>query len=73
MAAMTDQERLEKAEQAYHDLQTGQMVRVFVDQNGERIEYTAAKKSDLYSYILQLRGRISPLAVNIPRPIGFFF
>lgn len=73
MAALTDQQRLEQAEQAYHELQTGQSVRVFVDQNGERIEYTAAKKSDLYGYIIQLRGRIAPLAVDMPRPIGFFF
>lgn len=70
---MTDQERLAQAESAYHDLMTGSATKVFVDQNGERVEFIAAKKSDLYSYIQQLRGSVAPNTVNVPRPFGFIF
>lgn len=73
MAVLTNQERLEAAESAYHDLMTGNAVTVFVDQNGERVEYARAKAGDLYSYIIQLRGLIAPAGVTIPRPLGFVF
>ena len=38
----------------YHKLMTGKAVRVMVDQNGERIEYTAVKSDDLLAYIRDL-------------------
>lgn len=51
-------ERLSEAETAYHDLQTGRMARVFVDQNGERIEYTPTSASRLLTYINDLKGQL---------------
>lgn len=50
--------KLAEAENAYHQLMTGQSVRVFVDQNGERVEYSAANKQSLINYIAQLRSSI---------------
>ena len=50
--------RLAEAEQAQHDLLTGKSVRVFVDQNGERIEYTVANRSALAAYIADLKRQI---------------
>ena len=47
--------RLEEAEQAYHNLRMGQVARVFVDQNGERVEYAATSTSGLRAYILELK------------------
>jgi len=47
--------RLAQAEQAYHDLRMGGMARVFVDQNGERVEYAATNVGGLRSYILELK------------------
>lgn len=56
MAILTIQQQYEQATQAYHDLNTGRMARVVVDQNGERVEFVAANKTALYNYILQLRA-----------------
>ena len=70
---MTVEQRLKEAEQAYHDLNTGSAVKVFVDQNGERVEYSTVKKADLQRYIMELRAQIAPIAISIPRPLGFFF
>lgn len=55
----TLQERLNEAEAAYHDLQIGKSVRVFVDQNGERVEYSAANAARLAAYIADLKRQIS--------------
>lgn len=57
------QQMLDEARQAYHDLLTGRAVRVVVDQNGERIEYTAANRSALSAYISDLERQ---LGVTIP-------
>jgi predicted TPR repeat methyltransferase len=51
----TLQARLAEAETAYHKLVTGQAARVFVDQNGERIEYVSATRSSLLAYISELK------------------
>ena len=42
---------LTEARAAYHNLATGRMARVFVDQNGERIEYAVGNKNTLAAYI----------------------
>lgn len=75
--------KLKEAEQAYHDLMTGGSVRVYVDQNAERIEYTAGNKQNLLNYIIQLRAmicRIDPtdpvcaIGLGIARgPVGVIF
>jgi len=55
-----------EASKAYHMLMTGGSVRVFVDQNAERVEYNSANKAGLYAYMLQLRGLICQLEPNNP-------
>lgn len=55
------QTRLAEAENAHHDLQTGRMARVFVDQNGERVEYVSANSWRLSAYIQELKRQISAL------------
>lgn len=52
------------AESAYHDLITGRQARVFVDQNGERIEYVASNASRLAGYIAQLRRQLGVSSVG---------
>ncbi len=56
---MTDQEKLDDAKAQLHLLLTGQQARVFVDQNGERIEYTAANRAALQRYVHQLETQIA--------------
>lgn len=62
MTVLTDIERatyttrLAEAEQAYHDYRMGNSARVFVDQNGERVEYAATNINGLRAYILELKG-----------------
>lgn len=60
--------RLNEARKAYHDLMMGQSARVFVDQNGERVEYTAANAARLAAYIANLErlcglGTLGPMRV----------
>lgn len=50
---------LAQAEVAYHTLNLGQQAKVFVDQNGERIEYNAATRGQLLSYIESLKLQIN--------------
>lgn len=71
---MTNAQRLAEAEQAYHALMTGTQVRVFVDQDGTRVEYTATNKASLYSYIQTLRSmNAGGDAAPVFRPLGFTF
>ena len=50
-----------EASAQYHKLMTGQTARVYVDQSGERIEYTAVKASSLRAYVLDLEAQIAAL------------
>jgi hypothetical protein len=52
-------ERLVEAEAAYHDLQIGKSARVYADQNGERVEFTAANAARLLGYIKDLKLQIA--------------
>ena len=65
------QQQLEDAEAKYHLLLTGQAARVMVDQNGERVEFKTANKSDLAEYIAQLKIDLGKTALKQRRPIGF--
>jgi len=56
---VTLQQQLDEAKAQYHLLVTGQMARVVVDQNGERVEYNAANRGALQSYIQQLENKIA--------------
>jgi len=47
--------RLTDAETAYHDLRLGKSARVFVDQNGERVEFAVANAGRLQAYIWELK------------------
>lgn len=76
MADPTTALLLKEAEAAYHSLSIGTMARVVVDQNGSRVEYTAANRTSLYNYIQELRAKcpgVSGCAVNIGGPAGFIF
>lgn len=66
--------RLAQAEEAYHDLCTGQAIRVLVDQNGDRVEYTAATRQGLWAYILLLKSQLNNAEpVSVSGPAGFIF
>lgn len=56
---MTIAEDLTDAQEQYHALLTGQKVRVVVDQNGERVEFTSANIGRLASYIDRLKAQIA--------------
>lgn len=66
---MTLEEQLVDAKSAYHELQVGRSARVFVDQNGERIEYTAANRQHLARYILELEAKIAGTSVGTGGPL----
>jgi hypothetical protein len=57
----TLQARLTAAEEAYHNLQIGCSARVVVDQNGERVEYSAANSAKLAAYINELKRQLGQL------------
>ena len=62
------QKRLKEAESAYHELMLGQVARVFVDQNGERVEYAAANAERLRAYIASLKVDLG-IPLNIAGPL----
>jgi hypothetical protein len=67
-------QQLAEANLAYHQLVTGTMPRVIVDQNGEKVEFTAANKASLAAYIGQLQGALGVTpALAVTSPAMFFF
>lgn len=54
----TLQERLDEAEQAYHDLCIGKGVVELRDSNGETVRYNIASLPRLTAYIAQLKGEL---------------
>lgn len=52
------------AEAAYHSLLLGTQARVVVDQNGERVEYTAANRSALKAYIQELTDLLAEVSTR---------
>jgi hypothetical protein len=63
--------RLANAESAYDKLMTGKSTRVFVDQNGERIEYAVANASRLSAYIAELRRLLGKQTITGPMSVWF--
>ncbi len=64
------------ARAAYKKLITGGSVRVFVDQNGERVEYSAANLQALKDWIRDLDSVCGDSAPSDPvpqRPLGYTF
>lgn len=70
--ALTTAQKLEDAEKAYHDLLTGRALRVVVDRNGERVEFTAANRQMLKAYIDELRTQLG-LGGSSNGPLQFLF
>lgn len=67
---------LADARTALKKLLTGQSARVFVDQNGERVEFTAINLQALKDWITALEAVCGPNASTsqLPqRPFGFTF
>ncbi len=62
MVILTEREQLEvwlaEARLAYHQLNMGQRAKVFVDQNGERIEYEGSTRGQLLAYIRELERQL---------------
>lgn len=66
--------KIKQAEKAQHALYTGTAARVFVDQNGERVEYFKADLSALSKYIADLKASLPGAApVKYARPMRFTF
>lgn len=61
-------ERLADAESALHQLIIGGGTRVYVDQNGERVEYFKADTAKLRAYIMELKLALG--LVDAPRPLN---
>ena len=70
--ALTTTQKLEEAEKAYHDLLTGRALRVVVDRNGERVEFTAMNRQMLKAYIDELRTQLG-LNTTSNAPLQFIF
>lgn len=62
---------LTEAENAYHSLMMGGSVRVTVDQNGERVEFTAANSANLQKYIWWLKSQLGLVAPSAPAGVIF--
>lgn len=71
----SQQQQLDSAREAYHNLITGRMARVVVDQNGERVEFTPANATRLQAYIqtLEAECRAAASGGRTRGPFGFFF
>lgn len=67
--------RLDDARAQFHQLVTGTAARVIVDQNGERVEFTAANKGVLSNYIMSLEAQLAvvPAASRVLGPARFIF
>jgi hypothetical protein len=58
----------------YRDLISGNKARVIVDQNGERVEFTAANAPRLYALIQEAEACLNPSTpTRAHRPMGFYF
>lgn len=64
------QARLTEAEDALHKLLIGNSARVYVDQNGERVEYNAANAARLRAYIMELKIALGNKSVPGPMRVG---
>lgn len=64
MTELSDEEKamitanLSEAEKAYHVLRIGSQARIFVDQNGERVEFAVANADRLRAYIMEMKAQL---------------
>jgi hypothetical protein len=63
---ITAQDRLNQAEDALHQKLMDGSARVFVDQNGERVEYSVPSIPRLKGYILQLQIELGQTCLPTP-------
>lgn len=61
---------LTEAEASLHRLMCGESARVFVDQNGERVEYAVANANRLRSYIFELKVKLGLVSGVGPMSAG---
>lgn len=66
------QAKIDEAEDALHEIQIGGQVRVTVDQNGERVEYSVASIPRLKAYILEMKIELGQKTVSGPLTPRFF-
>jgi len=69
---MTLQEKLAEAEEAYHELMIGNKAKVYVDRNGERVEYSATSAGKLQQYISFLKSQINGTPMHSGAAVGWF-
>jgi len=69
---MTLLEQLQEAKTEYHLLMTGQKAKVYVDQNGERVEYNSTTAFRLQQYISSLEASINSTSSHPGALKGFF-
>jgi len=68
------QQRLDSAREALHNLVTGKSVREVRDQNGETVTFTAANIDRLKAYIAELEAECrAPGTGRVRGPFGFIF
>jgi hypothetical protein len=60
------EKRLAEAEDSYHALMMGRSLKVFVDQNGERVEYSGSTALQLSKYIAELKRQLGLTAGSGP-------
>ncbi len=70
--ALTTAEKIVEVETAIHQIVSGQQVRVFVDQNGERVEFQTTNIQRLRAYYAELLALQSGSSRS-PGPIGFYY
>lgn len=67
-------EQLAAVRADYAALVSGNKARVIVDQNGERVEFTAANAQRLYALIQEMAACLESGSTPRPnRPMGFYF
>lgn len=64
-------QRLQEADQAYHDLMRGGKVRSVQDENGESVAYTQANAEALLQYIRLLAPQCPSYLPTALGPTGF--
>lgn len=60
--------RLAEAEEALHAFRMGSKARTYVDQNGERVEFSVTNVNGLRAYILELKVALGK-PTGIPGPL----
>jgi len=67
--------RIVKLEAQYDKIISGTSVVEFVDQNGEKVRYSAANAANLLAHINRLKAMVDPCHAKKyqSRPVGFIF